>query len=100
MVAKPSAVPSNIATLEQTIIWSIMCGNECFPNQFYPERAGVSSWAVEASISKSPDGRRFFVGRCVLPLSVDSALTSSQKPWLAGLEVPGGLVIPSYYTSN
>lgn len=100
MTAKPSSVPSNITTLEQTLVWAIMTGNECFPSQFFSERAGVSSWAVEAQISKSPDGKRFFVGRCVIPLAVDSGLPAGAKPWIAALEIPGGIVVPAYYTSN
>jgi hypothetical protein len=100
MSAKPSSVPSNIATVEQLAVWAIMTSAEAFPNQFYSERAGVTSWAAEYQITKAPDGSRFFVGRVVLPLIVDSGLASGAKPWLAADQVPGGIVVPAYYSTN
>ena len=100
MVARPSAIPSSITTHEQLMVWAILAGTEAFPVTAYTERPGLVSWACEYQEIRSPGDGQLIVGRFVLPLLDASALPSGSKPWLQVAEVPQGVVIPAYYSSN
>lgn len=100
MVAKPSGTPSSITTQEQLLIWAIMAGTESFSQTAFAERPGLTSWACEWQVVKSPGDSQLFVGRVVIPMLPTSEVAANSKPWLGASTVPQAAVISSYYSSN